>query len=416
MRERMLKTDDHAWEIELFSRISSFPRLIFAGLVKNAGKTTAFNTVNSLFPDEVLGLTSIGYDGEAHDAIYHHPKPPIPVRPGQLILTSEHFLPDTLKGYDILDAWGKHPQYGSWLILRITAPGCFRLAGPSIRSELLEGIARLRHNGATRIHVDGALNRLSHISLSSLESSKTMFATDKSEEPEELVNPVKLVNTMQLAEPVQYVDSEDLQKSVQLAKSEEFGEFGVSVELGTGVILSTGAAVGNTLLEITERTQHVLALFQLPVFSPSGDLSSGTPAQVVPIHHNAYLHQGLWVSLPSFLWNQDLKALIPAQAKAVYIKGALTDSFYLALRATGRLPQQFIVPTPAHVLLSPSVWSGLKSRGIKVFLLDDPHLALLTLSPWHPTTPCPTERISEALLPYSKVPLVDMCRRRIWIP
>lgn len=403
----MLKTDDQAWEIELFSRISSFPRLIFAGLVKNAGKTTAFNTINSLFPDEILGLTSIGYDGEAQDAIYHHPKPPIPVRPGQLILTSEHFLPDTLKGYDILDAWGKHPQYGPWLILRITAPGCFRLAGPSIRSELREGIARLRHYGATRIHVDGALNRLSHISLSSLVSPKTIFATDKSDE---LVNPVKTVKQMQLAEPFQSADSVELTESVQLAKSQEFGE------LETGVILSTGAALGNTLLEITERTQLVLELFQLPVFSPLGDFSSGTPAQVVPIHNNAYLDQGLWVSLPSFLWNQDLKALIPAQARAVYIKGALTDAFYLALRATGRLPQQFFVPTPAHVLLSPSVWSGLKSRGIKVFLLADPHLALLTLSPWHPTTPIPTERIAEALLPYSKVPLVDICRRCIWIP
>lgn len=353
-------TDPGHWEAELRSRIASFPILVFAGLVKNAGKTTALNTVNTLFPDECLGLTSIGYDGEAHDAIYRHPKPSIPVRPGQLILTAERFLPEIPNGYDVLEDWGKHPQFGAWLILRITAPGDFRMAGPSTLSELLEGIFRLRHYGATRIHVDGALNRLSHIALKE--------------------------NT---ADP----------KNMDLA-----------------VILSTGAALGNTLNEITERTQRILELFRLPVLSSSVGSTFGNPIRDIPSNQNAYSYQDTWFSLPSFLWNQDVKSLLPPQTEAIYLKGALTDSFYLALRVAGRLPRQFIVQTPAHLLLSPSVWSGLKTRGIEVKLLERPQLVMLTLSPWHPFTPIPTERIAEALLPYSHVPLVDIQRQRVWLP
>lgn len=141
MKVRMPKFN--GWKTELRFRLSTFSSLVFAGLVKNAGKTTALNAVNILFEDKSLGLTSIGYDGEAQDAIYHHPKPPISVRPSQLILTAESFLPKTLKGYEVLDNWGQHPQFGAWLILRITAPGDFQMAGPSTISELLEGISRL---------------------------------------------------------------------------------------------------------------------------------------------------------------------------------------------------------------------------------------------------------------------------------
>ncbi len=353
-------TDLGRWDVELRSRIASFPILVFAGLVKNAGKTTALNTVNTLFPDECLGLTSIGYDGEAHDAIYRHPKPSIPVRPGQLMLTAERFLPEIPKGYDVLEAWGKHPQFGSWLILRITVPRDFRLAGPSIRSELLEGIFRLRQHGATRIHVDGALNRLSHIVL------KENAAGPKN--------------------------------------------------LDSAVILSTGAALGNTLNEVTERTQRILELFRLPVLSSSDGSTFGKPSLDIPPDQNAYSYQGTWFSLPPFLSNQDVKSLLPPQTEAIYLKGAFTDSFYLALRVAGRLPGLFVVRSPAHILLSPSVWSGLKSRGMEVKLLERPQLKMLTLSPWHPFTPIPTDRIAEALLPYSHVPLVDIQRQRMWLP
>ena len=360
------------WEILLRSKLSTFSTLIFAGLVKNAGKTTALNAINTLFPDECLGLTSVGYDGETQDAIYCHPKPSISVRPGQIVLTAKRFLPNTSKSYDILETWGNHPQFGSWLILKITAPGDFRMAGPSTLSELTEGISRLRYYGAHRIHVDGALNRLSHISLTSI------------------------------------------------ANTEEAVAFGSLQELSRnpGIVLSTSAALGNTLKEVTEHTLHILELFELPSLlrsTPTLFFKSGLD-QALSLQQNAYFHQGSWSLLPTFLWNQSLEVLIPAHADSIYLKGAFTDTIYLALRAAERLPCQFIVRNPAHVLLSPTIWNGLKSRGIEVTLLDSPHLAILTLCPWHPKTPIPTERMAKALLPYLKIPMVDMQKQEVWLP
>ena len=355
------------WESELRSRLSTYSTMIFAGLVKNAGKTTALNAVNALYQSHSLGLTSIGYDGESQDAIYHHPKPSIAVQPGNLILTAERFLPTEFQSFEILERWGQHSQFGAWLILKITEPGNFRMAGPSTLPELLEGISRLMDLGATQIHIDGALNRLSHISLEGLP--------------------------------------------------------GKNQRLNPAVILSTGAALGNSLQEVTERTLHVLELFQLPKYedfdSPPEASSLDNPhnlSQILSIGSNAFCEEKSWSPLPSFLWNQDLKSLLPSQVKSLYLKGALTDSIYFALRAARRLPEEFITRSPAHILLSPQVWSGLKSRGIKVKLLEQPHLLLLTLNPWHPLVPISTEILAEALLPKVSVPLADIQKQYLWLP
>ena len=370
------------WKNLLHSKLSTFSTLIFAGLVKNAGKTTALNAINALFPDECLGLTSLGYDGETRDVIYRHPKPSISVRPGQIVLTAKRFLPNTPKSYDILETWGNHPQFGPWLILKITAPGDFRMAGPSTLSELAEGISRLRNYGAHRIHVDGALNRLSHISVTSMANTEEAVAFDSLQE-------------LSRREKIERNANQDV-----------------------ALVLSTSAALGNTLKEVTERTLHILELFELPSFlrsTPVPFLNSG-PDQALALRQNAYFHQGSWSLLPTFLWNQSLIDLIPAHVDLIYLKGAFTDRIYLALRAAERLPSQFIVRTPAHVLLSPTLWNSLKSRGIEVTLLDSPPLAILTLSPWHPKTPIPTEQMAEALLPYLKIPMVDMLRQEVWLP
>jgi len=352
MKERMPKP---SWENTLHSLLMPFPLLPFAGLVKNAGKTTALNAVNTLFPDECIGLTSIGYDGEAYDAVYHHPKPPISVQPGQLVLTAERFLPDRREDYEIIESWGGHPQYGRWLILRVVSMCSFRMAGPSTLSEIRKGLFRLKQHGATRLHIDGALNRLSHI---------TLHDTDENSTNDSIMD--------------------------------------------YGIILSTGAALGSTLIEVIERTLHWIKLFQLPLY-PSSQSPNDIDGQ------NAFLLDNTWSVLPSFLWQHDVLALIPSQVDTIAIKGAFTDSFYLALRAAQRLPRQFVVRSPAHILLSPKVLAGLMSRGITIQLLEQPRIVMLTLSPWHPLTPIPTERIAEALLSHSTIPLVDIEQHQVWL-
>lgn len=362
MKERMPKL---SWETRLHALLMPFPLLPFAGLVKNAGKTTALNAVNTLFSDECLGLTSIGYDGEAYDAIYHHPKPPIFVHPGQLVLTAERFLPDGQEDYEIIESWGSHPQYGRWLILRVLATCSFRMAGPSTLSEIQKGLSRLKQHGATRLHIDGALNRLSHITLHETDNDTT----------------------------------------------------------GYGIVLSTGAALGNTFEEVIERTFHWIKLFQLPVYPwPQSqnyrDLLPALNDQCISSlsQQNAFLHDKTWCVLPSFLWQHDLEALIPAHVDTIALQGAFTDSIYLALRAVQRLPRQFVVRSPAHILLSRAILAGLMSRGITLQLLERPRIVMLTLNSWHPLTPISTDRMAEALLPHCTIPLVDIEQQQVWLP
>lgn len=321
-----------------------FSLLVFAGLVKNAGKTTSLNSFNALFQNEALGMTSIGYDGEALDAIYRHPKPPIKVYPGQLVLTAEKFLPADATFYEVIESYGNHSQYGSWLILRALTSSDFRMAGPSSLPELRDAIKRLHRHGAKRLHIDGALNRLSHLSLP-----------------------------------------------------------------GSGVILSTGAALGSTLEQVTERTLQALEFFQLP-------LTWAELEPVIPIEQSAYFRAGKWHQLPKFLWTENLRQLLPEGVESLYLSGALTDKLYNLLREAKRLPQHLIVNTPAQILLSAQVWQGLKARGIVLALRKPPSLLMLTLSPWHPMSPIPTEELAAALLLYSHVPLVDIQREKIWFP
>lgn len=333
--------------------------LVFAGLVKNAGKTTALNAVNTLFPDEPVGLTSIGYDGEEKDAVYHHAKPPVQAYSGYLVLTAERFLSPPTFSYEILERWGEHPQFGRWLILRLDEPAGLGMAGPSSLLELKEGVARLYARGAGRIHIDGALSRLSHLAL------------------------------------------ED-----------------------AGIVLSTGAALGNSLSEVIERTRHSLELFRLPVFPAQEALSlvqgkrSSVPHEhsSPPLEFNAFYHEGRWHSLPHFLWTQNMKNILPVRPETIFLSGAFTDKLYFLLREVHRLPDRFVVGTPAQILLSPPVRQGLKTRGIELFILRKPNLLMLTLNSWHPLTPIPTGIIADSLLPYSHVPLIDVKEEKIWFP
>lgn len=344
------------WNQELRARLEPIHLIVFAGLIKNAGKTTALNAVNRLFSGEPLGLTSIGYDGEEKDAIYQHPKPPVLVQQGQLVLTAERFLPENKRDYEILKSWGNHSQFGSWLIVHMINKCNFRMAGPVSLSELKTGISYLSSYGAKRILIDGALNRLSHISFLDRNTGMT-------------------------------------------------GK--------TGMILSTGAALGESLDDIKSRTRHWLELFALPGISINPSLSRSMPKE---LDQNAFFFDGKWLTLPAFLWEQNLKDVLPAETEILYLPGAFTDVIYQELRKNQRLPQEFILRSPAHILLSQQVWQGLKARNIRVKLLSRPNLVLLTLSPWHPYQLIPTESLAEALLPFCRVPLVDMQKEEIWMP
>ena len=74
---------------ELLRQLHQVKTMSIVGMCKNAGKTTVLNWFLSHSPeDHVLGLTSIGRDGESTDVVTGTEKPSIFVPAGTLIATA----------------------------------------------------------------------------------------------------------------------------------------------------------------------------------------------------------------------------------------------------------------------------------------------------------------------------------------
>ena len=131
------------------------------GMCKNAGKTTAMNHMIRGFAaqNRVLGLTSIGRDGEAVDRVTGTEKPGIFVRRGTLIATASRLLSSGDITREILAATGFHTPLGEVVVARALSDGSVELAGPSIIDQLVAVRGIFEDFGAETVLVDGAISR-----------------------------------------------------------------------------------------------------------------------------------------------------------------------------------------------------------------------------------------------------------------
>ncbi len=147
----------------LESLIKDYNSLCIMGMCKNAGKTEVFNYLlrKTAHKDMVLGITSIGRDGEELDAVTLTKKPRIFVRENTLIATSRQslFLCDFTK--EIIHCTGISTPMGEIIIVKALSAGYVDLAGPSTLFELSLILNKLYELGASKIIVDGALSRKS---------------------------------------------------------------------------------------------------------------------------------------------------------------------------------------------------------------------------------------------------------------
>ena len=91
----------------LIAELNGVKTLSIVGMCKNAGKTTVLNWVLSrMGRDRVLGLTSIGRDGESTDVVTGTEKPGIYVPEGTLIATAKDMLKLCDITKEVLDATG----------------------------------------------------------------------------------------------------------------------------------------------------------------------------------------------------------------------------------------------------------------------------------------------------------------------
>ncbi|MEW6281301.1 MAG: hypothetical protein AB1758_22005 [Candidatus Eremiobacterota bacterium] len=146
----------------VLERLGPLVSLSVVGTGKNVGKTTLLNRLVAEAAEQgrCLGLTSIGRDGEAYDAISAHPKPPILVPRGTLVATAEGLLPpeDELER---LATTGFRTPLGPIVLARARSTRPWEVAGPIAMSELGEAVERFFQFGAALVLVDGAFGRRS---------------------------------------------------------------------------------------------------------------------------------------------------------------------------------------------------------------------------------------------------------------
>ena len=146
----------------LIQQLQSVRSMSIVCMCKNAGKTTMLNWLLAHSGrGRVLGLTSIGRDGESTDVVTGTEKPSIFVPAGTLIATARDmlWLGDVTK--EILVSTGIPTPLGEVIIMRARSDGYVQLAGPSITTQLKSVSQTFFDLGAEQSIIDGALGRKS---------------------------------------------------------------------------------------------------------------------------------------------------------------------------------------------------------------------------------------------------------------
>jgi hypothetical protein len=148
--------------IRLIDRIHNFSVISIIGLAKNVSKTTTLNyLIKNLKEKYILGLTSIGRDGEEYDVITELPKPRILIEKGMYIVTAESCYQKSKIRMELIKNTGYNTPLGEVLILKSLGKGLIELAGPSINSYLNAICLELKKIGCNLILIDGAFDRKS---------------------------------------------------------------------------------------------------------------------------------------------------------------------------------------------------------------------------------------------------------------
>ncbi|MDX9691489.1 MAG: hypothetical protein RBT45_03475, partial [Acholeplasmataceae bacterium] len=139
--------------------VDAFKTIGIIGLAKNTGKTTTLNYLINLYKDRVIGLTSIGLDGEELDQINFLPKPKIYVRKGMIVATAEACLEDANITYRLIRKVDLFTALGPIRLIEVTSDGHLVVAGPTTNNELHQ-LLELMKPYDDKLFIDGAFNRM----------------------------------------------------------------------------------------------------------------------------------------------------------------------------------------------------------------------------------------------------------------
>ena len=212
-----------------------------AGTAKNTGKTTTTAALIEQIKKagKVLGLTSIGYDGEETDNVTGLPKPRLLLPVGTVVAIAEKCLTTGSAKIQVLKRLGISTPLGEIIIGRVEAEGLVVIAGPNKAHQLAEVLEQLKEFKLDFVLVDGALNRLAPM----VETEGLILATGASRTH----NPDRLFReTLDLCEVFRWpVLEAELMDPLLAAREHPSKEWAISIldEAGTVQVLE-----GNSLL------------------------------------------------------------------------------------------------------------------------------------------------------------------------
>lgn len=225
----------------VYKFIEKYKRLSIIGMEKNVGKTTLLNKlINDIGTKKILGLTSIGRDGEDTDVVTSTDKPRIYIRKGSIIATGRDCLSKCDITKEVLYVTDFTTPMGDIVIIRALSDGYVDIAGPSYNKQVKEVIKLMESFGVELSIIDGALSRkstaISDVSEATILATGAALSLDMLkvvEETKKTVNFLKLEEESQIKERViKYFETEkalcikkdgtlftiDVNNSIDLAK------------------------------------------------------------------------------------------------------------------------------------------------------------------------------------------------------
>jgi len=148
--------------VRIGDAIAPAARVALVGLAKNTGKTVALGAILSELEarGETVGVTSIGRDGEASDAIDDAiAKPPIRLPPMALVATTDRLLERAEPRAEVALRTGHRTPLGRVVVARLLERGAVEVAGPVAAQDVGEVVETMRRLGAARVLVDGSIDR-----------------------------------------------------------------------------------------------------------------------------------------------------------------------------------------------------------------------------------------------------------------
>ncbi len=231
-----------------------YKTISIVGMAKNAGKTVTLNALlDEAYEEEIiLGLTSIGRDGEKQDIVTFTEKPTIYAYENTLVATAEMLFEVSEAKMEVLEITDFRTSMGKIVIARVISAGHVQIAGACSNAEIIKTGEIMKNHGAELVVIDGAIDRKSTASPSITEgtilSSGAALSRDMQKAIEKTVYQVSLFNIKRIDDNSIRTIAKD---AIGMKQTILINEDGTTEKLDIKTALNAGCKIASVLKDIT---------------------------------------------------------------------------------------------------------------------------------------------------------------------